>query len=444
VVAWREARTIGADQPPIPVPPPNADRWPVLRRWLLGAAALFAVASAAGGILSGEPLFAIAAWIFASLPIVYLIVAAIRGKFSRAIGPVVAAALALVVAASTVIALVSCGQRLEPAADLSGCDLTDLELAGLDLSRSDLTEANLSGVNLRRTILDGSDLTQADIRDAVLEGTSLKNATLERTDLRNTDLTRAIFSPSTLEGSRLDGANLEQVDLSGVSLKNASAMGTNFSGGTFEGSDLSGVVLDGSNLDGATLIGATGLSDETLAQALGVGTDVLGSTLIEREIRLEQRPDILAALSSACGGNGVAGTAPYPQGDLHPMVILDERGDVGVDTDQAVGLGWEPMAVRFAQLVACVSEEEDIQVEHCPYTLEGGGVASITRVRYQRDIRVIEASTGRTVFDKTLEGSNPQECPLFHTFSNLNQSETFGGSSIGFSKVKNEIAGFVS
>jgi hypothetical protein len=127
------------------------------------------------------------------------------------------------------------------------------------------------------------------------------------------------------------------------------------------------------------------------------------------------------------------------------MVILDERGNVGVDTDQAVGLGWEPMAVRFTQLVACVSEEEDTQVEHCPYTLEGGGgTASITRVRYHRDIRVVEASTGRTVFDKTLEGSNPQECPLFHTFSSANQNETFGGSSIGFSKVKSEISGFVS
>jgi hypothetical protein len=115
-----------------------------------------------------------------------------------------------------------------------------------------------------------------------------------------------------------------------------------------------------------------------------------------------------------------------------------------MDTDQATRLGWEPMAVRFAQLVACVSEEEDVQVEHCPYTLEGGGVASITRVRHQRDIRVIEAGAGRTVFDRTLEGSNPQECPLFHSFSNLNQNETFGGSSIGFSKVESEIGGFVS
>lgn len=402
------------------------------------------MASAAGGVLTGEPLFAIAAWTFASLPIVYLIVAAIRGTFSRAVGPVIAAFLAVVVAASTVIALVSCGQRLEPAGDLSGCDLTDAELAGLDLTGADLSDADLSGVNLARTNLNSSDLTGADLSGAAISGTFMRNVKLDGANLSNLDLTRAAFTPLSLAGANLDGANLQGLELVSVSFKGASATGTDLSNANLSGADLSGAALGGATMDGATLTGVTGLADEVLAQALGVTLETLGGALTAREIRLEQRPDILAALSSACGGNGVAGTAPYPQGDLHPMVILDERGDVGVDTDHAVGLGWEPMAVRFAQLVACVSEEEDIQVEHCPYTLEGGGAASITRVRYQRDIRVVEASTGRTALDKTLEGSNPQECPLFHTFSNLNQSETFGGSSIGFSKVKGEIAGFVS
>ena len=405
---------------------------------------MLAVGGSAAALLIGEPLFAIAAWTFASLPIVYLIVAAVRGKLARAAGAGVAAGLALIVSASTVIALTSCAQRLEPGADLSGCDLTELALAGLDLSGSNMTEANLSGADLRRTNLNRSDLSRADLRDAMMDGAFLRETKLDGADLRDLDLTRAIFHPVSLTGAMLDGANLSDAELVSVSLVDASARGANLSGVNLSEADLSDTALEGATLDGALLVGATGLGDDVLAQALGVAPEALGGTLSEREIRLEARQDILAALGTACGGGGVPEASTYPQGDFHPMVILDERGRVGVDTDEATRLGWEPMAVRFAQLVACVSEEEDVQVEHCPYTLEGGGAASITRVRNQRDVRVAEASGGRTVFDRTLEGSNPQECPLFHQFSGFNQNETLSGSSIGFSKVESEIAGFVS
>ncbi|MGH2712116.1 MAG: pentapeptide repeat-containing protein [Actinomycetota bacterium] len=435
---------MGAEQPLMPVPPPPRDRWPAVRRWLLGVAALFALGSAAGATFTGEPLFSFSAWIFASLPVIYLIVSAIRGAFARAAGAGMAAGLVLVIGASTFVALTSCGNRLEAGEDLSGCDLTDVELAGLNLSRTNLSNADLSGAALAQTNFNDSNLEAANLANARFDGTAFRNANLNDADLTNTDLARALLPPSSLEGATLDGANLQGVDLGSVSLAGASARGANLANSNLSRADLSGVALDGSTLDGATLIGATGLTDDVLAQSLGVSLDGLPSALTERGIRLELRDDILAGLSGACSGSGVAGTAPYPQGDFHPMVILDERGGVGVDTQEGIRLGWEPMAVRFAQLVACVSEEEDTQVEVCPYTLEGGGNASISRVRYHRDIRVVEASTGRTVYDKMLEGSNPPECPLFHTFSNLNTFETFGGSNIAFSKVQREIARFVS
>lgn len=412
---------------------------------MLGALALFAIAAAAVGLLTAEPLFPIAAWTFASMPIVYLIVAAVRGTFARVAGAGLAAGLVLVVSASTVMALVSCGQRLEPGGDLAGCDLTDAELAGLTLTGADLTGADLSDVNLRQTNLDGADLRDADLTGATLEGTSMRRTSLEGADLTGVDLTGARFAPTSLAGATLDGANLQGMNLESVSLNGASATGANLTSANLSGADLSATALNGATLAGATFVGATGLADDVLARSLGVTVEALGGALTRQEVRLEPRPDILAGLSAACAGRGVAGTAPYPQGDLHPMVILDERGQVGVDTDQAAGLGWEPMAVRFAQLVACVSEEESIQVEHCPYTIEGGGgAASITRVRHQRDVRVIEASTGKSVFEQTLEGSTPPVCPLFHTFSELNRHETFSGSGIPFSKVQNEIARFVS
>lgn len=124
------------------------------------------------------------------------------------------------------------------------------------------------------------------------------------------------------------------------------------------------------------------------------------------------------------------------------MVILDDRGQYGTDTDRAVDLGWEPMASRFAQLVACVGEQEQSQVESCPYTGEGK-FGTITRVQNHRDFRVVEAATGKTVLQKSFEGTLPKPCPAVHFFSNFQLNETFAGSSIGFGKVQAEIAGLV-
>lgn len=413
-----------------------------MRCWLLGAGALFAVGLATGGVITGRPLFPVAAWTFASLPIVYLVVAAVRGRVARPAGTGIAAELVVVVSASTVIALISCGQRLEPASDLAGCDLTGLELAGLDLSRSDLTDADLSGVNLRRTRFDGANLSQADLSEAQLDRTSLVDANLEGADLRNVDLTRAILPPASLAGTTLDGADLHDVDLVSVSLVGATARGANMTGTNLSDADMTGVTLDGATLDGATLLGTRGLSDEALAQALGASPEDLGGRLTQAEIRLELRDDILESLGQACLGRRVQGTTAYPQGSFHPTVILDDRGQYGSDTDRASDLGWEPMAARFAQLVACVGEQEQAHIESCPYSGEGK-FATISRVQNHRDFRVVEAATGKTVLQKSFEGTLPKPCPTVHFFSNLQLNETFAGSSIGFGKVQAEIAGLV-
>jgi hypothetical protein len=376
------------------------------------------------------------------MPIVYLVVAAARGAFARPAGVGIAAALILVVMATTVIALISCGQRLEPRADLAGCDLNDEELAGLDLNSADLSEADRSGADLAGTNLASTNLRGANLAGARFDETVLINADLQGADLSNTDLTRTLLPPASLAGAVLDGANLQGVDLATVSLSDASARGATLTNATLAGADLSGVTLENASLDGTNLIGAKGLADEVLAQALGVGAEDLPRTLSEREIRLEDRQQILNALGAACGGRGVSGTAPYPQGVFHPMVILDGNGQSGTETDRAVDLGWEPMAVRFAQLVACVGEQEQTQIEHCPYQGEGQ-FGSITRVQNHRQFKVVEASTGRTVLERELEGTMPKTCPFTYFFTTGNLNETFAGSSIGFSKIEPELARLV-
>lgn len=438
----REARTIGAEQPPITVPPPPRDRWPVVRRWLLGAFALFAIGLGVAGLLTGEPMFAIAAWTFVAMPIVYLVVAAARGAFARPAGVGIAAGLAIVVTATTVMALISCGQRLEPRADLAGCDLTDAEIAGLDLNSANLSDADLSGANLAGTNLASANLTGANLAGARFDETVLINADLQGADLSDTDLTRTLLPPASLEGAVLDGTNLQGIDLASVTLAGASARGATLRNANLSSADLSGVALEGASLDGATLIDTKGLGDDVLAQALGVGPDDLARTLAEQEIRLEDRQEILTALEAACAGRGVSGTTPYPQGAFHPMAILNERGQSGMETDRAAERGWEPMAVRFAQLVACLGDEEETQIESCPYSGEGK-FATITRVQNHREFKVVEASTGRTVLQRELEGTMPKPCPFTHFFSDFNLNETFSGSSIGFSKIEPELARLV-
>ncbi|MGH2686610.1 MAG: hypothetical protein ACRDJP_14190, partial [Actinomycetota bacterium] len=201
-------------------------------------------------------------------------------------------------------------------------------------------------------------------------------------------------------------------------------------------------VLDGVNLSAATLVGARGLDDERLAEALGIDAESLAGTLIEEDVRLEDRPDVLDALGPACGGRGVAGTSAYPAGDFHPMVILSTSGQVGLDTDRALDLGWEPMAVRFAQLVACVGDQDPVEIEICPYG--GGGLfGTITRVRHERDVKVVEAATGRTVFQRSYEGTLPDPCPAQHVFLESNTAETFSGSDITFRDIEPDLARLV-
>jgi uncharacterized protein YjbI with pentapeptide repeats len=410
----------------------------VARRWLLGVAAVLALVAAAAALLTERALLTAAAWTFALLPLVYVAVATIRGDVARSAGAAIVAGLVLALTASTVVGLTGCRQRLEPRSDLADCDLGGEDLSGLDLSGADLAGADLSGSTLRRTILHDADLTGTNLQEADLGGASFRNTVLARADLRDLDLTQTTFQPASLEGAVLDGANLRGVDLVGVSLRGASLRGTDLTDANLSDADLSRAALDGATLESTTLIGTTGLSDESLARALRVPAEDLGGALTQRGIRLEPRDDILAALSDACGGRGVDATTPYPRGDFHPMVVLDDRGRRGPDTDRTVDLGWEPMALRFTQLVACVGEEKQTELETCPYT-GGGRFATITRVQNRREFRAVEASSGRTVLERSLTGNAPQPCPPAYVFTEPNYHLTFSGSSIGFGKIRPEL-----
>jgi uncharacterized protein YjbI with pentapeptide repeats len=156
-----------------------------------------------------------------------------------------------------------------------------------DLSGADLTEANLAGVNL-------------------LQGATMINTDLECADLRGAVLPNAQLIDANLKGAKLAGAQLNNADLTGADLTSARVLahGHGYRRPTDEvatwgaslvdqDTDLSGAVLTKAvlqraqltraNLSGAALGGASLVSANLTSAELG-GANLLGAELFGAEL----------------------------------------------------------------------------------------------------------------------------------------------------------------
>jgi len=188
------------------------------------------------------------------------------------------------------------GLLLGTNANLSGLNLNQMDLSGLNLSDADFTSTNLSSVNLSSANLtnanfSGATLTSVNLTDTSAANSIFRSATLRSVNLSNADISNAIFSEidsrgltintalpagwvsvnGTLIGagahavnSNLLGANLEGVDLTGIDLTNSNLTGVNF-----RGANLTDAVLVNSNLTNADITGA----NLTLADVSGAVLD---------------------------------------------------------------------------------------------------------------------------------------------------------------------------
>lgn len=444
-----EAAVPGAPAIRLRIPP----RWPAIRRTLLIAFAAASMAFAVGGLTTGRYGYPVAALTLAFLPAIYGSVAAVRQRkevrsFARyAVAVVAVTGLS---ASSFIAAASSCENRLGPGADVSGCDFNHRVLAGRDLRKVQLAGANLNGADLSDAKLDGANLSGADLRGANLSGSSLRKvsltraqmtgaamsfATLDAADMSSAVLVQAQLNDARLVGARFDAATLDAVNLngadldravltkatvSGSTLRKTRLTGVNFSGATIVGSDLRDAVLNGATLDGAqlenlrmegvSLMKATGLPDTMLARGLGVAATGLAETLIRRNIRMESREGIRLAMGAACRGKPVPGAGVFPAGSFHPMVVATSNGSLSQDPSERA---WEPMALRFGQLVACVGNEIEETVQLCPYvTLDARRQRRIvTRVRYSRSIKIVAARTATVIANEVVRGGEPNSCP---------------------------------
>src|SRR5882672_7352039 len=92
--------------------------------------------------------------------------------------------------------------------NLTGADLSGLDLTGIYFKSAALTKANFAGATLSGANLFSCDLTGAVLTDARLLKTNLDGSTLRRADFRRADLTGASLYATIIEDADLSGANL--------------------------------------------------------------------------------------------------------------------------------------------------------------------------------------------------------------------------------------------
>ncbi len=179
---------------------------------------------------------------------------------------------------------------------LKGADLTGANLSGLDLREARLMLVKLNGADLRGVDLQDAYLSWADLRGANLRGSDLRNAnfsgarlsgaTFRRADIRNAsfieaNLKEVSFVQAKLQDAKFDwaslfdatfyDADLTKASLRGVDLCKADLRRTNLSEALLVNTDFSGADVTEANFT-AAWCGATVFANLDLSTVKGLDT----------------------------------------------------------------------------------------------------------------------------------------------------------------------------
>lgn len=152
--------------------------------------------------------------------------------------------------------------------NLSGADLSRLDLRHINFKWATLQGARLTGANLSYCCLERADLSLANLEGAQLVGAKMLCANLEGAILRSCNMEDPAGNSANLEGVNLKNANLEGSQMAGVNLrvatlKNANLQNCHLRQAILAGADLENCDLSGSDLHEANLRGAN-LKDATM------------------------------------------------------------------------------------------------------------------------------------------------------------------------------------
>lgn len=355
-----------------------------------------------------------------------------------------------------------CLKRIAPNADLEDCSFrSEDDLQGKNFQGANLASANFDGVNLANTDFSNADLTGADFSNANLSNAKVFNAKLTKASFHgailsgvsflNQDLTGADFSNTNLSNVKLQDAilikaNFQGAILNGVSFLNQDLTEVNFSNADLTNAILQGTKLSNVNFDGANLTGVTwqdaapgnlimtnviGVTDDILISWLKVPSDQLAKTLSAHLIRLESRDDILSKLQSVCSGNGVPEAGDYSTGtQFHPIILINAYKNK-TSLEQ-----WEPMALRFSSIGACIGNQKEEVFFTCHYVGKDFN-ASI----YKVDVKIFAVRSGQLISTKTVYGSEPV-CPnVAYTGAT---TTSIHGDEVTYEDITNALESFVN
>ncbi|VXD22792.1 Pentapeptide repeat protein [Planktothrix serta PCC 8927] len=187
----------------------------------------------------------------------------------------------------------------------------------------DLSGANLSGVNLQEIDLTGANLTGVNLSWAVLNQTQLVGACFRRADLRNIVLTR-----SNLNQSNLSGANLTKADLRFATLKQADLNWAILIEADLSNTDLTGAKLDQINLEQAklnhALLMGTELMEANLTRASLISANLTKANLRESRLSGANLKDAIltqANLTEADLNGAMLRSANLSGADMHRVIL---------------------------------------------------------------------------------------------------------------------------
>ncbi len=167
------------------------------------------------------------------------------------------------------------GQNPEVAPDLSGINLREKNLAGIDFRGTDLSNANLHQTNLSK-----ANLRKAILRDANLYETNLQEADIKRADFRRANMRGVNAQNATASGANMRRANLSKTDFTGANLTNALLEHAELSGGaSFHKANLNYALLAKTDLIAANL------NEATLVHANLHEADLTGARFQKADLR---------------------------------------------------------------------------------------------------------------------------------------------------------------
>ncbi|GHO96093.1 hypothetical protein KSF_061410 [Reticulibacter mediterranei] len=169
-------------------------------------------------------------------------------------------------------------QKSVVAPDLSGIDLSGMNLSGAFHYSTDFRKSNLSS-----TYIQGSNLTQADFRYATLVDADLNHSALLLADFSNADLRKASIYLAYLDRATLCNANLQDARLFESKFRGANLTGANLSGANLDSVDLSWANLTDANLTGASLCKAV-LTETNFTRTNLSRADLTGAIFIKTNL----------------------------------------------------------------------------------------------------------------------------------------------------------------